>query len=894
MKTENMSDIVVEALNASEPIVYPKSTTMKVVGDETKLRLLALFSQFTDACSYVKDKINELKEDEKTKHIYDDFVGSFQRGRGCATTIWTELNPDKEYKGKNSFPSKHRGVKGFPFYVPPKTGYNFTTSAYHYSANAAVHTQLDSLNECDKICNNEYIKLKKEVEELDARLRDTENDGYENELVDKFYGFIEKTMAMGWSFDSNFQKFFTQIMLPGLLQGKTIYKGSYKMGDKNKRYSFYGAAVANEIAKHSEYWQIMGDEVAVQYFNANRLLLRKQEHAQYSKTTITKAQVRPFFGNNGIKFSLSTGDDGFAYMTYKLPSLNGAKPENINVKLAYRKVFDGNLRKSCYLDGLTITDNDNGTYVCKYSINGKHPQTAALKECFLRLVIRNNQWFDKMVKGTLTKKDGVLNPSYFDFYVDLSLGITDTPIHNLTTQEVFGKQSIRSYYSSAYPEIKDLGNQESNQVMSVCPIDKPHNLMGVDLGQRNPFAYCIKNNLGSLVATGHLNGSDTDEYKKYIEFGNHCEVVIQVIKETKSYLYGDDEAIDRDNFARANTRVSYEGYLSYLNTRRGLVNADDQSKNQTHTMRFDRTWVIKECVWKLRGEYTKLNKARRTNSDWRQSLYWIDAIYRFIDLQKTFHNFGSYFDHLTKTKINGTGKGFCSEYWEQIDNLNRDTFKKFANALLPIIKQYGVCVVVLEELRSMYGDKLRSTSDNRLYNLWPVGKLKTFLESMLTPYNVAVIEVSEQDTSKIVDGKWAVRNKDDIFNGEKSAHADEEAAKNIVDRALSRHTNSYSLYMVSPLDNYWVASSVWSPKETGGKRLRGFLTKLYGSSSVVFVKQNNRLVKSDLSVKDLKKLAGKKKPANKGYWYRVNDVEWMNGDDKTALLVSLGMDSTIH
>ena len=96
-----------------------------------------------------------LSLDADTKPIYDDFVGSFGRGRGCTTTLWTTLDPDKEYKGKNSFPGKYRTTKGFPFYTPPSTGYNFRTSGYNYSANAIVHTQLDSLNECDKLCNKE-------------------------------------------------------------------------------------------------------------------------------------------------------------------------------------------------------------------------------------------------------------------------------------------------------------------------------------------------------------------------------------------------------------------------------------------------------------------------------------------------------------------------------------------------------------------------------------------------------------------------------------------------------------------------------------------------------------------------------------------------------------------
>jgi hypothetical protein len=166
-----------------------------------------------------------------------------------------------------------------------------------------------------------------------------------------------------------------------------------------------------------------------------------------------------------------------------------------------------------------------------------------------------------------------------------------------------------------------------------------------------------------------------------------------------------------------------------------------------------------------------------------------------------------------------------------------------------------------------------------MYNLWPVGQLKTFLEGVLAPYNVTVIEVSEQDTSQILDGRWAKRDKDILTDGVKTVHADEQAAENIVDRALTHHTNLYSLYMVSPMDDYWVPNSIWSPKERGEKRVRGFLTKTYGTSNVVLIERDGKLVKSDMSVKDLKKLAGKKKLSGE-YWYRVNNTEWVDADGR--------------
>ena len=520
-------------------VTSTKTTSLKVYGDDIKLRLFGMFSPFTTVCSDVKDKMNNLKEDETTLPAYTDYLKQMSRGRGCATTLFGG-------DSKGEYANKYRSLNIFPLYKVPENGLDFTSAGYNYSANAATHIQLDSLNECDKLCNVEFNKLKSVVEGFDEKLH-TE---YGEELVAKFYEFIEKTMLFGWSFDGNFQKFFNQLMLPTLKTGTTLYKGTYKIGDKSKRYSFYQPKLADIIASNPQFWQIMSDENSVGYFDANRLFQRKKEHAEYTKTTLLRAPVRPIFGNNGIKFSISC-DGKYTYMSFRLPSVDGNKAELIQIPCNYQKYyFTGDKAgqpKNSYLSDLKVIDNENGTYTFNYSVNNKRPQSAILKECFLRLVVRNHNWFNKFVEGTLTDNDGPIKANYFDFYFDLSLGVTEQQIHDLTWQEVFGKGGIRAHYSSAYPEVKELSNQLVLPVNFKTLVNKPHRLIGIDLGQRNPFAYCVKDNDGNLVASGHLDGAANENYKKYIEFGNQCECLIQLIKETKNYLYGDDEAIDKDN-----------------------------------------------------------------------------------------------------------------------------------------------------------------------------------------------------------------------------------------------------------------------------------------------------------------------------------------------------------
>lgn len=874
-----------------------KNTTVKV-DNNSKKELFGLFEYFTSVAGRIKDNMYKLDSDESTSDIYKDYVQQAQRGRGATTTLFTKLDAEKVYTGKVSFPGKWRDSGIFPMYKKEDGKFDLTTNGYHYSANAEIHAQLDSHNECNNLCVAEYEKLLKEVKEYREKL----NKEFKNKNLESFYEFIEKLTLMGWRFDHLFCSFFKIRMHPKLQEGETTYRATFKLeSGKTKRYSFFREEVADEIAKNKQFWPMLESEDAVKWITSNNLLFRKKQRANYSSTTLIKSQIRLFLGNNGVPFALRE-QDGRMYFSFRMPSVGNEKGKLLDVPCSYKKVYNGKVRKSCYFGGLTIEKTDSGNYILKYSVNHKRPQVAELKECFLRLVVRNHSYFEKMVSGNLTEKDGELKSSYFDFYIDLPMNVKEDPIHDLSSSDVFGKDGLRAYYSSAYPEIKNFGGQIDPGKKTECPVTKLHNIMGIDLGQRNPFAYCIKDNTGNIVAQGHFDGSPNDVYKKYINFGKQATSVSHLIRETRSYLFGDNEAISNELYDEVKTFCNithtYDQYLKYLDTKKFLVNKEDPSKNQTYLLRQkEHGWVMRECLWYLNKQYKKLNADRIHEADWRQTLYWIDSLYRLIDAMKSFHNFGSYYDKNLKKKINGTGRGFCRTIQEQINNNNDDMLKKVTNELIPIVRKYKVSVVVVEKLESMLGDKSRHTFENRNYNLWPVGQLKKFLENKLAPFNVALVEVDERNTSQVYQENWSYRDADDLYSivdGKiHKVHADENAARNIVDRCILRHTNMYSLYMVNPKDNYYVPKCLWDSKEKGGKLIRGFLTKMYKNSDVVFVKEDNVLVKSKLSVKKLKKIVGKAEKKLKGhYWYRVNGNSWI--DEGTRDNIIAGVASSVR
>ena len=873
-----------------------KSATVKV-DNNSKKELFELFNYFTSVASGIKDKMYNLQKDEKKAPIFNDYVKQPQRGRSAATTLFTKLDAEKTYTGKSSFPGKWRDSGVFPLYNKESEKYDLSTHGYHYSANAEIHSQLDSHNECNKECEKEYAALSNEVE----KYKDEFTRQFKAENAEKFYNFVEKLTLMGWRYDAVFRSFFELHMHPKLKGGETTYRATYKLpSGKSKRYSFFRDDIADEIAKNPEFWPMLESSNAVSWIKNNDLLFRKKEKANYSHTSLIKSQIRLYLGDNGVPFT-AREHDGRIYFSFRLPSINGEKGRMVEIPCSYKKVFNGKARKSCYLGGLTIDRiatvklDKNGKkktiykHIFKYSVNNKKPQVAELNECFLRLVVRNCEYFNNVVAGKITD----INTDHFDFYVDLPLNVKEDPIHDLSSTEVFGKNGLRSYYSSAYPEIKNLGSQIETGKNLTCPITKAHNIMGIDLGQRNPFAYFIKDNNGKFVAQGHMDGSKNETYKKYINFGKECTSVSHLIGETRSYLHGDNEAISKELYndvsGFCNSSLSYEEYLKYLDTKKFLVNKEDLNKNTTHLLRQkEHNWVGRDWLWYISKQYKKHNENRMQDADWRQTLYWIDSLYRYIDVMKSFHNLGSFYDKNLKKKVNGTTVGFCKTIYDQINNNNDDMFKKFTNELMSVIRKHKVSVVALEKMESMLGDKSRHTFENRNYNLWPVGQLKTFMEGKLESFNVALIEIDERNTSQVCEENWSYREADDLYyiDGDKlhKVHADENAANNIVDRCISRHTNMFSLYMINPKDDYYVPTCIWDTSEEGGKRVRGFLTKMYKNSDVIFTKKDDKLVKSKMSVKELKKLVGKSKEKRGQYWYRVEGKNWINEADRDTII----------
>ena len=276
-----------------------KSATVKV-DNNSKKELFGLFNYFTSVASEIKDKVYYLQKDEKTAPIFEDYVKQSQRGRSAATTLFTVLDPEKIYTGKKSFPRDHRDSGIFPFYNKESGKYDLSTNGYHYSANAEIHTQLNSHDECNKKCKEEYEALSNEVK----KYKDEFTRQFKAENAEKFYNFVEKLTLMGWRYDAMFRSFFELHMHPKLKTGETTYRATYKLpSGKSKRYSFFHDDIADEISENPEFWPMLESENAVFWIKNNNFLTRKKEKANYSQTSLIKSQIRLYLGDNGVDFT---------------------------------------------------------------------------------------------------------------------------------------------------------------------------------------------------------------------------------------------------------------------------------------------------------------------------------------------------------------------------------------------------------------------------------------------------------------------------------------------------------------------------------------------------------------------------------------------------------------
>lgn len=931
-----------------------RTTTLKVKNTNSKLELFRVFKDYTAVCSHINHLLYEMAqrtfknkdgnvvitEDQLVKRletqldrsltdserkalqtVFLDFSNAFNaRDFSNAFTLPIRekvLKEDDEKSGKKSGEVKTLDSESlvlckktfpnlFPFSVK---GMEFDIligqSGYKYAVFGTIHNRLTSYDECDKACNKEYVELQQEVTGISSLLIST----YSQEQFDLLFEWLKEVETRfsrspeklsQFSINWKFLSFFKEVLQPSLLawnSNKSIVvsnKGVWKSKTGTSINYSCGEYVIESLKSFPELWNTKTSILLYnrlgEYIELNERFHLKKEHSSFKEVDLHESPVKLFLGNNYVNINDLQHDvaNGMLSITIGYPksSSKDNKKDKMTLECSYRRTRRGTHH---YLEGLVVEETKNekdkltGNFKLSFKVNGKRDRVALLKEPSIRLVVRNQNM-------------DVENPklSDFDFYVDLTMNVEPQVSHGIDEKDLW---KYRAEFSKAFPEKKNFGNQKTLTKEEV-KIPDGIKVMGVDLGLKNPYAFAVYeyNSSGNhtLVDSGITQPCDDDDYyKQYSEFGYLCENIRRVISNTKRHV-NDGEDLEEGLFKAVQTQLgkfsrvigsrtySFEDYKSFVS---------DKKKANVTLIHFknDEEWVVRQWVTLCRKIKIHLTNERfRRFSDWRKHFFWIRGLESYRKMFTSFFKLGS----ASRTKGFTEVVAFKSVY-DEINNLKLDYIKKMTSEVAQVAKKNNVALVVVEELENLRGNKFDDRDKNQLFNLWPVGQIKKFLEDSLALYGILVGNAFEGNTSQVDadTGEWGSRGeKEDIdslyLSDDKVVNADVNAAKNLCLRYMGKHTDFRTLSLYKVNDNFYVPTISLDEKDS--KRVSGFLTKRFGHRDVVFQKSGDVLVLSNTTLQDLKKKS-KLENLSKETWYATDNTfsQWITREQRDAYINSI-------
>jgi IS605 OrfB family transposase len=161
-----------------------------------------------------------------------------------------------------------------------------------------------------------------------------------------------------------------------------------------------------------------------------------------------------------------------------------------------------------------------------------------------------------------------------------------------------------------------------------------------------------------------------------------------------------------------------------------------------------------------------------------------------------------------------------SNYYNEV----KDNFRK--NLAAMIVKkavQHKCNVIVLEELeKNSIATSLNPSRKNALTALWSAKAIMDSIKNVADWFGIQIVEVSESQTSRVhyETQTYGHRDGDTLYYVEggqlNEVHADENAAKNIALKAVSRHTSTTQVNLA--------ALRKRTSEDEGGKRTKGLLS----------------------------------------------------------------------
>lgn len=897
-----------------------KSIAVKVKATESKLQLFNILREYTEVASKLGDQLmtfsgrtlcNTEGEPvlsspellakmaksveiplEKFKAYAEGFYSDFtsaSMARGYAAFL-----TQAETKSQNVNAEALRKAGIMPFsYTGPTYDVLAPQGGYKFAVIGSVHNRLSSWIECDATTTKEWKQLK---EDLD-KARETIIKTYSEKVLTDLDKWLEEVKEFNFNLGltaGRFLSFFTSSLSASLKAGSPSEFGTWKTKNgKDVEYSCPKEVVDVLFKKYRSLWDsdapILASRDFSTYVELYNQFQRKREFASYTSIDLIESPVRLLLGTNYVGLKRDGGlvaDSTTKTITVTMKYPKSLKGDNskewLTVPCTYNRVHKG---KRGYFENLVILpeknekDNETGNYLFTYSINGKRPRHAIVREPSFRLVVRN-------------QKIDIKNPKItdFDIYLVLALNVEVEPAHAFEPKDLL---ELRAAMSTAYPEAMDFGRQKSITKERKIDPKAPLLVMGVDLGIRNPFSFSIyeyaKNGKHVELKSGVIakeNPVAIDQYKK---FRNCCFNIKKLIASTRYYLQGHKETVDESwlRFINEYLAKQIDGYVPYTTEKYMAWLKKHKDTPINEFKRKENKWIIRDLTFHLRGLLNKMTVERKENNQFSTHFDWISTQEMFIKVMRSYQMVG-----VDSTVSKPEGRPY-RHMRDRIDNLKKDYMKKLAFLLAELAKENGVAIVVTEKLDGLRGNVYNDRDRNQLFNAWPVGQIKHYFTNALANYGVLHSEADERHSSQTVSdtGFWGYRDEDD-FNvlwwvdkkgNVYHTHADENAARNLALRYMSRHTRQNSLRLVKVTENTYVPASAFKAAD-GGKRERGFLSCHFETSRPVFEKKGEFLVPSNKTFKEISKSVKNKTPEKMPWFFVDNTFKKLMDKDHRDLL----------
>lgn len=829
-----------------------KSTKLRVIPSSLaqSQRLIEFANRTTQAVEATKNRLhNDLRK--KVPDLYDNFVNCPNGGRGFAgRVIGTDYAPMSERKGgavkgyDQTVAFHKKTLPYLPLCPIDIKDIISNNSGYRYALTTSIHTQLDSLNECEKLTNNEYKDRKKALDKtIDTLTREVDNKPKIVNQIDDLLSDWETQYGWFAVVDERFSPYYNEFILPSLLNGENPPTNGMMMVDGNKRrFPKIPKQILDSIKKNKSLWNYFGLESIRDYVVAKRNLERKKEHSQYTPTTLGSAPISIQLSYNGISIkSMRLTSDDFIEMSIRLLS---NKDEILNLSYrTYKKYKDkktGEIKKGpskwCYLNNLQITNGKKRyTYNLSYTDRDGVEHKTPLSESFLDFRLKKKDhkiWFrnhvvkswsydDDKVTYIATNKDKVtLNMrTDFIFIVRFCFSVKEDSLHNINTKKA---KTLMYDLMRSYPLRAPKGVSED------VKLSVPRNefcVLGVDLGITNPYAYSLVRGDGKLIEQGLYPKESV--FPEYVIFQKQCEVITRLIRGSRKYLRCLVDGVseyDKDDHPICEDILNEVCKITGHNLTRDKYIKWLVNHKTTNDVYQDHKGILSTATYMMYKLYKKLLGQRYLDGSNRSRLCWGLGLKAYKGMVQSWTAW-----KLTKNgeKIE-RNKQMLSKIENQIQGVLEEYHRTVAHRLVGEIKKLShkhntnIPIIVFESLKFAQ----RELGKNEI---WAFGKIKDWVATQLETKNVFMVEADERNSSQTINGMPGKRIGEKITGVDGHMdNADLNASYQIAIRALSNHTagGGYRISYTSYEDNYLVPTHRITKKE-GGKRVAGMLSRWY-------------------------------------------------------------------